>query len=35
MALDLGLNFKPISTRDLEKVKQMAEFLNPIFQAEA
>jgi predicted aldo/keto reductase-like oxidoreductase len=35
MALDLALNFKPISTRDLEKVKQMAEFLNPIFQAEA
>jgi aryl-alcohol dehydrogenase-like predicted oxidoreductase len=35
MALDLALNFKPISTRDLEKVKQMAEFLNPIFRAEA
>ena len=31
MALDLALNFKPISTRDLEKVKQMAESLNPIF----
>ncbi|MHC4440506.1 MAG: aldo/keto reductase, partial [Planctomycetota bacterium] len=35
MALDLALNFKPISTLDLEKVKQMAEFPNPIFQAEA
>jgi predicted aldo/keto reductase-like oxidoreductase len=35
MALDLALNYKPISTRDLEIVKQMAECLNPIFQAEA
>ena len=35
MALDLAMNFKPISTRDIEKVKQMAEFLNPIFQTEA
>jgi aryl-alcohol dehydrogenase-like predicted oxidoreductase len=31
MALDLGLNFKPISIQDLEKVKQMAGSLNPIF----
>ncbi|MCP4610941.1 MAG: aldo/keto reductase [Planctomycetes bacterium] len=31
MALDLGLNFKPISRQDLEKVKQMAGALNPIF----
>ncbi|MHC4534400.1 MAG: aldo/keto reductase [Planctomycetota bacterium] len=31
MALDLGLNFKPISRQDLEKVKQMAGSLNPIF----
>jgi len=31
MALDLGLNFKPISMQDLEKVKQMASSLNPIF----
>ena len=35
MALDLGLDFKPLSRRDLEKVKQMAESLNPIFQAKA
>ena len=35
MALDLALNFKPISRRDLEKVKQTAESLNPIFQAKA
>ncbi|UCC98184.1 MAG: hypothetical protein JSW66_20350, partial [Phycisphaerales bacterium] len=35
MALDLAMNFKPISRQDLEKVKQMAESLNPIFQAEA
>ena len=32
MALDLALNFKPISKQELEKVKQMAESLNPIFQ---
>jgi predicted aldo/keto reductase-like oxidoreductase len=31
MTLDLGLNFKPISKQDLEKAKQMAESLNPIF----
>jgi aryl-alcohol dehydrogenase-like predicted oxidoreductase len=35
MALDLALNFKPISRRDLEKVKQTAESINPIFQAKA
>ncbi|MHC4510822.1 MAG: aldo/keto reductase [Planctomycetota bacterium] len=35
MALDLAMNFKPISTQDLEKVKQMAEPLNPIFRSEA
>ena len=35
MALDLGLNFKPLSSLDLEKVKQMAELLNPIFPNEA
>jgi len=35
MALDLALNFKPISRRDLEKVEQTAESLNPIFQAKA
>ncbi len=35
MALDLAMNLKPISTDDLEKVKQMAESLNPIFQAKA
>jgi aryl-alcohol dehydrogenase-like predicted oxidoreductase len=35
VALELAMNFKPISTRDLEKVKQMAESLNPIFQSEA
>lgn len=31
MALDLAMDFKPISIQDLEKVKQMAESLNPIF----
>ena len=35
MALDLAMDFKPISTQDLEKVKQMAESLNPIFQTNA
>jgi len=35
MALDLAMNLKPISRKDLEKIKQMAESLNPIFQAEA
>jgi len=29
------MTLKPISTNDLEKVKQMAESLNPIFQAKA
>jgi predicted aldo/keto reductase-like oxidoreductase len=33
MALDLAMDFKPLSTQDLEKVKQMAASLNPIFQA--
>ena len=33
MAVDLAMNFKPISKDDLEKVKQMAKSLNPIFQA--
>ena len=33
MALDLAMDFKPISTHDLEKAKQMAESLNPIFQS--
>ena len=32
MALDLAMNFKPISRQNLEKVKQMAKPLNPIFQ---
>jgi len=32
MALDLAMNFKPISRQDLEKVKQMAKPLHPIFQ---
>jgi aryl-alcohol dehydrogenase-like predicted oxidoreductase len=35
MALDLAMNFKPISRHDLEKAKQMAESLDPIFRAEA
>jgi aryl-alcohol dehydrogenase-like predicted oxidoreductase len=33
LAVDLAMSLKPISTDDLEKVKQMAESLNPIFQA--
>jgi len=33
MALDLAMNLKPISKDDLEKVKQMAKSLNPVFQA--
>jgi aryl-alcohol dehydrogenase-like predicted oxidoreductase len=33
LAVDLAMNLKPISIDDLEKVKQMAESLNPIFQA--
>ena len=32
MAVDLAMNLKPISIDDFEKVKQMAESLNPIFQ---
>ncbi|MHC4727106.1 MAG: aldo/keto reductase [Planctomycetota bacterium] len=35
LAVDLAMNVKPISKDDLEKVKQMAESLNPIFQAKA
>lgn len=35
MALDLAMDFKPISANDLEKVRQMAMSLNPIFQSEA
>ena len=34
MALDLAMNFTSISMQDLEKVKQMAESQNPIFQSE-
>ena len=33
MAVDLAMALKPISKDDLEKVKQMAKSLNPIFQA--
>jgi hypothetical protein len=32
MAVDLAMALKPISKDDLEKVKQMAKSLNPIFQ---
>jgi aryl-alcohol dehydrogenase-like predicted oxidoreductase len=35
MALDLAMNFKPISAQDLERVRKMAEPLNPIFQSNA
>jgi aryl-alcohol dehydrogenase-like predicted oxidoreductase len=35
MALDLAMDFEPISTQDLEKVKLMAASLNPIFQSNA
>ena len=35
IAVDLAMNLKPISIDDLEKVKQMAESLNPIFQDKA
>ena len=35
MAVDLAMTLKPISIDDLEKIKQMAESLNPIFQAKA
>jgi aryl-alcohol dehydrogenase-like predicted oxidoreductase len=33
LAVDLAMAVKPISKDDLEKVKQMAQSLNPIFQA--
>jgi aryl-alcohol dehydrogenase-like predicted oxidoreductase len=33
LAVDLAMNFKPIQTQDLAKIKQLAESLNPIFQA--
>ena len=33
MALDLAVDFKPISRQDLEKTKKMAESMNPIFQS--
>ncbi|MCP4263838.1 MAG: aldo/keto reductase [Planctomycetes bacterium] len=33
LAVDLAMTVKPISKDDLEKVKQMAEPLNPIFKA--
>ncbi len=33
MAVDLAMALKPISKDDLEKVKQMAKSLNPVFQA--
>jgi aryl-alcohol dehydrogenase-like predicted oxidoreductase len=35
MALDLAMSFKPISAQDLEKAKQMAQSLNPVFQSRA
>jgi predicted aldo/keto reductase-like oxidoreductase len=35
MTLDLAMDFKPISTQDLGKVKQMAMSLNPIFSSNA
>jgi len=35
MALDLAMDFEPISAQDSEKVKQMAVSLNPIFQSKA
>jgi aryl-alcohol dehydrogenase-like predicted oxidoreductase len=35
LALDLAMDLEPISTQDLEKVKQMAGTLNPIFQSNA
>ena len=35
MALDLAMDFQPISAQDLEKLKQMAVSLNPIFRSEA
>lgn len=33
MALELAMDFKPISPQDLETVKQLAMSLNPIFQS--
>ncbi len=35
MALDLAMEFKPMSAQDLERIRQMAESLNPVFKAEA
>jgi aryl-alcohol dehydrogenase-like predicted oxidoreductase len=35
MALELAMDFEPISTQDMEKAKQMAATLNPIFQSNA
>jgi len=35
MALDLAMDFKPISTQDLEKAQKLAESLKPIFQSKA
>jgi aryl-alcohol dehydrogenase-like predicted oxidoreductase len=35
MALDLAMDFKPISAQDLGKLKQMAMLLNPIFSSKA
>lgn len=35
MALELAMDFEPISTQDLEKVERMAASLNPIFQSNA
>lgn len=35
MALNLAMDFKPVSAQDLEKAKKMAESLNPIFQSNA
>lgn len=35
MALDLAMDFKPISAQDLERAKKMAESLNPIFRSNA
>ena len=35
LALDLAMNFRPISERDSEKARQIAESLNPIFKSNA
>ena len=35
MALELAMDFRPISVQDLEKAKQLAMSLNPIFQSKA